>query len=424
MADKAAEEEAEKAVDTTSFSRGTFFGMKSASGHDDEEEEPVNNKPLTGSVLLDRLRAISAKGAGAISEEEAEDADEEEDDEDEEDDEEGAVKKTRKLSRAPKRHSVISAREEVSQDMKKWDLGTVVDMEKVGKGWSSLRAMQKNTKPVQRDGEARGSAVAHRRANQDSLAAVPTSEGVSKKNRASRDNRRSGVTGIAPPAGSKLASRLKDPAVKSKLNALAAYLKQGAKLCTDARTRERALAMLVHLQDIVSTRWFSSEQVQMIASLYPPDTELKLPVNPRVEILLALHSRTIDLWNYDNVLKMLPADERAELTFRLGVLNVWTPLKPDGPIMLDLTQMEERQVCLLSNWHDPACTCAHILFLRLWFRQVAKMLVHIMRSEPGLSWKDETFQWDRFQHPIPGWDLNEAWYTESGMPAKGILALE
>lgn len=206
------------------------------------------------------------------------------------------------------------------------------------------------------------------------------------------------MTGIAPPAGSKLASRLKDPAVKSKLNALAAYLKQGAKLCTDARTRERALAMLVHLQDIVSTRWFSSEQVQMIASLYPPDTELKLPVNPRVEILLALHSRTIDLWNYDNVLKMLPADERAELTFRLGVLNVWTPLKPDGPIMLDLTQMEERQV--------------------------AKMLVHIMRSETGLSWKDETFQWDRFQHPIPGWDLNEAWYTESGMPAKGILALE
>ena len=76
-----------------------------------------------------------------------------------------------------------------------------------------------------------------------------------------------------------------------------------------SRTKNRVLALLQKMQDLVATRWFSSEQVQMVAELYPTDPGLGLPVTPRVEILVSLHPRTIDLWNFDNVLKMLPPAE-------------------------------------------------------------------------------------------------------------------
>ena len=127
-------------------------------------------------------------------------------------------------------------------------------------------------------------------------------------------------------------------------------------------------------------------------------------MNLRVEIIVTLHARTVDLHNFDNVLRMLPNSERAQVIHRLGRLNTWTPLKPEGPIMLDLDQAEERTV--------------------------AKMLVHLKAarggdagSEANRSWFDETFQWTRHTHPIPGWEPGTTWYSESGVPTRGVLAL-
>ena len=56
-------------------------------------------------------------------------------------------------------------------------------------------------------------------------------------------------------------------------------------------------------------------------------------------------------------------------------------------------------------------------------RKLAKMLVILADAEEGDNWKDATFQWTRLQPPIPGWCLPVTWFTEMGMPARGILTL-
>jgi hypothetical protein len=50
-------------------------------------------------------------------------------------------------------------------------------------------------------------------------------------------------------------------------------------------------------------------------------------------------------------------------------------------------------------------------------------LLHLAIEEPGENWWDETFQWNRFERVIPGWELPITWFTEEGMPSKGILKL-
>ena len=45
-------------------------------------------------------------------------------------------------------------------------------------------------------------------------------------------------------------------------------------------------------------------------------------------------------------------------------------------------------------------------------------------DEPGENCKDEVFGWSRTGDPIPGWVLNESWFTEDGMPIKGYLKQE
>ncbi|KAH8050335.1 hypothetical protein JL721_11419 [Aureococcus anophagefferens] len=51
----------------------------------------------------------------------------------------------------------------------------------------------------------------------------------------------------------------------------------------------------------------------------------------RVELVIMLHSRIVDLYNIDEVFAVLDPTMRAEAIFRLGTLNIWSPLKPDGP---------------------------------------------------------------------------------------------
>jgi len=82
---------------------------------------------------------------------------------------------------------------------------------------------------------------------------------------------------------------------------------------------------------------------------------------------------------------------------RLGWLNVWNPLKPDFYYELQHTRREERLV--------------------------SKALLHLAVVEPGENWLEETFSWGRFDTAIPGWELPRTWFTEEGMPSKGLLKL-
>jgi hypothetical protein len=51
-----------------------------------------------------------------------------------------------------------------------------------------------------------------------------------------------------------------------------------------------------------------------------------------------------DLINLDIVLKILSYHEIAILYFRLGLLNIFNPIKAEGSYCLDLSRREDRQV--------------------------------------------------------------------------------
>ncbi|KAJ0405630.1 hypothetical protein P43SY_007731 [Pythium insidiosum] len=89
--------------------------------------------------------------------------------------------------------------------------------------------------------------------------------------------------------------------------------------------------------------------------------------------------------------------EAAEIIYRLGWLNTWSPLMPDNYYELHLLIYEEREV--------------------------AKSLVRLAIDEPGENWQNESFGWTR-EEPIPGWELNLSWLKDGGFPEKGFLTLQ
>jgi hypothetical protein len=64
----------------------------------------------------------------------------------------------------------------------------------------------------------------------------------------------------------------------------------------------------------------------------------------RVELVILLFDRILDLHNFEFVLMVLNAEEQAALYARLGLLNIFNPCKPEGGFAFDLHRWEERQV--------------------------------------------------------------------------------
>jgi hypothetical protein len=116
-----------------------------------------------------------------------------------------------------------------------------------------------------------------------------------------------------------------------------------------------------------------------------------------VELIVALFSRLKDVHNFEVVLAHLNVDEHAMVLARIGILNIFNPLKPESGYCLDLGLWEERQV--------------------------GKILTHFACVEPGANWFYQEYTFDRRQVGIPGWELPVTWLAEDGMPTKGLLSL-
>jgi hypothetical protein len=87
---------------------------------------------------------------------------------------------------------------------------------------------------------------------------------------------------------------------------------------------------------------------------------------------------------------LLTANEIAELTHRLGALNLMNPYNPDGPYVLDISLYDERKVAL--------------------------MLVWLAEGEPGENWQEESLDGRDF-------DITKQWLTDEGMPMRGEMRL-
>ncbi|GMI09133.1 hypothetical protein TrVE_jg12628 [Triparma verrucosa] len=185
----------------------------------------------------------------------------------------------------------------------------------------------------------------------------------------------------------------------NKMKRMSNLMMAAAKIQKRAKKRINALKLLQQMQDLVSMKWISALQARFMLEKYTrligiSSEDMKLKLN----LVCTLHMRIVDLYNFDVVLGALDLEEQAHIIFRLGWLNTWSPLKPDTHYELSHIRREERLI--------------------------SKALLHLAVEEPGDNWWNETFQWNRFDKVIPGWELPITWFTEAGMPSKGILKLE
>ncbi|TYZ63503.1 hypothetical protein PybrP1_010315 [[Pythium] brassicae (nom. inval.)] len=160
----------------------------------------------------------------------------------------------------------------------------------------------------------------------------------------------------------------------------------------DGRATCTARRLLYTLRWLLATRWVSAPQAVRLLGAWPAAFE-----GARVELACLLFDRLADLHNAGGLLAALGDAEAAQCLFRLGWLNLWTPLLPDNYYELSLALYEEREV--------------------------AKALVRLAIDEPGENWQGETFGWSR-DELIPGWELNLSWLKDGGFPDKGCLCLE
>ena len=64
----------------------------------------------------------------------------------------------------------------------------------------------------------------------------------------------------------------------------------------------------------------------------------------RVELVVYLFHRLVDMHNFEIVLRVLSPYEAACVICRMGWLNTWNPCKPEGAWQVDMTRPEERLV--------------------------------------------------------------------------------
>ena len=160
----------------------------------------------------------------------------------------------------------------------------------------------------------------------------------------------------------------------------------------------KARRMIEWMEEVFGRVWIMCRHLMLILQCFRSighKKQTKYFGTYRVDLLVALYHRVVDLHNFEIVLKCLSPFEVAATYARLGWLHLWNPCKPEGGWELDLTRPEERLV--------------------------AKFLCELATVEPGDNWIEQYFQWQRDVDGMPGWELTTPWLTEDGMPARGIL---
>jgi len=114
-----------------------------------------------------------------------------------------------------------------------------------------------------------------------------------------------------------------------------------------------------------------------------------------VDLIITLFPRIIDLHNFEMIYEHLTARDCAALFGRVGILNLFNPMKPEVTLELNLERYEERLT--------------------------AKMIVYLSVDEPGINLTYKRFQWKRELDPTPGWDVTEPWMTEAGIYTHGYF---
>lgn len=164
--------------------------------------------------------------------------------------------------------------------------------------------------------------------------------------------------------------------------------------------KAKATKILGALIDVFQRVWLRCRHLALMLQYFIDGSIVRMPDfgSYRVEVVVLLFCRIVDVQNFDLVWERLQPQEIACIYCRLGILHFFNPLKLEGCYSLDISRYEERVV--------------------------AKMLAVLSTVEPGENWINETFRWEYFAECIPGWELTKSWLKDENMPHRGYLFLE
>jgi hypothetical protein len=164
--------------------------------------------------------------------------------------------------------------------------------------------------------------------------------------------------------------------------------------------KAKALRIFSSLIDVFQRVWLRSRHLALILKYFSIGAICRTADfgSYRVEVVVVLFCRVVDVQNFDLVWEQLNTQEIACIHCRLGMLNFFNPLKLEGCYSLDISRYEERVI--------------------------AKMLAVLSTVEAGENWINETFRWEYFAECIPGWELTRSWLRDENMPHRGYLYLE
>jgi hypothetical protein len=140
----------------------------------------------------------------------------------------------------------------------------------------------------------------------------------------------------------------------------------------------KSASLLEFFEAELGTMWLQCRYLALILEVFGAiGTVPKSNIGSyRVELIVLLLDRLIDIYNFELVISVLTAEEQGALYVRIGILNMFNPCKCEGAWSFDL-----------QRWED---------------RQVAKMLIHLSMVEPGDNWHFKSFAYDRGFVPMPG----------------------
>ena len=167
------------------------------------------------------------------------------------------------------------------------------------------------------------------------------------------------------------------------------YLRYGAH-ATSLASYMRAKRTVDALLDTLGGRLMTCAQMCVMLDRLPEGGFFVKNVysSLKVDMIIPFFGQLVDPINFEMVLRILSPMEVGMLQFRLGWLNIWNPLKPEGYVLLDISRREERQVL--------------------------RMLILLSVVEPGENWLDTGYRTSWNTEFAPNWHMPPTWFTEQG----------
>jgi hypothetical protein len=144
-------------------------------------------------------------------------------------------------------------------------------------------------------------------------------------------------------------------------------------------TQAKASRFLSMLVDFIGVYWVKCRHIANVLDHFAIGNEDKVEFfgTYRVEFVVAMFSKIVDIHNFDVIFKELEPKEQGCLYCRLGWLNLFNPTRPERTYELNMEMWEERMV--------------------------AKALLTMAMVEDGENISYADFRWSRDIDRMPGW---------------------